>query len=163
MFIITDLIKYLSGHIHESCLWIWRSQKYVVSSMQTWIFLFIHTLNKTQKHAILIDFSMILKKIQMCWPAHLYYNSCKSNSTKTSQMQQTYINNILTTVCGRRCTTEWEINSSLYHRGMAPVFWANAIAFSFAKIWNSWNLCEIRWFILRYFSIQFRAHLSYRE
>ena len=131
-------------------------------SMQTCIFLFIHILNETEKHAILIDFLWLNKNTNVL-SIKPYYSSFKSNIAKNSWMHYTYINNILTTDSGSRCRTVWEINSSLYHRGMAPDFWANAIAFSFAKIWNSWNLCEIRWFILRYFSMQFRAHLSYKK
>jgi len=68
----------------------------------------------------------------------MFYNSFKSNFTKKfPNAANIYINNILTTVSGSICRTVWEINSSLYHRGMAPDFWAIAIAFSFARIWNS--------------------------
>lgn len=46
--------------------------------------------------------------------------------------------------------------------GLPPAFCTIAIAFSFAIIWNSWNRWEILWFIFRYFSMQFRAHLSWK-
>jgi hypothetical protein len=122
--------------------------------------LFIHMLHKTEKYAILIEF-LYNKSTYVLSRTMNYNNSFKSNFTKNSWTQRTYINNILTMVCGSRCRTVWGTNGIFYHRGMDPDFWANAIAFSFAKIWNSWNLCEIRWFIFRYFSMQFRAHLSY--
>jgi hypothetical protein len=94
--------------------------------------LFIHIPNKTEKYAILIDFPY--NKNTYVLSSTMYYNSFKSNFTKDSRMRQTYINNILTTASGSRCRTVWETNGTFYHRGMEPDFWANAMAFSFAKI-----------------------------
>lgn len=44
-----------------------------------------------------------------------------------------------------------------------PDFWAKAIIFSLASIWNSWNLWDTLWFVLRYFSIQFKVHFSWKK
>lgn len=42
-------------------------------------------------------------------------------------------------------------------------FWVAANKFSLEIIWNSWNRCDIRWFILRNFSVQVRAQRSYKK
>lgn len=53
--------------------------------------------------------------------------------------------------------------SPLFSLYLPPAFWAIDMAFSLATIWNSWKRCEMRWFIFKYFSMQFKAHVSCNE